>query len=225
MRPQRDDGEQGEESRGGAQDGFVGPLTLGLDTEVSADLRKSYLDLPAADEPGKNVMGMRIEIGRQECLRVEFATRIADQKPAYRNWLNAAAIPQRGAACDLVDAIGPAVPQADLVALPDDFAILEDGGKLFVGLAFDRPAAALPFALSWWEMEQVGIETQAGDDADMVADGSQEFDGRKGAVGDQDNVSIRQPAVDLQRGLASPIEQGFGRARLAGIEALGRSKQ
>jgi hypothetical protein len=69
------------------------------------------------------------------------------------------------------------------------------------------------------------VEAQAGDDADVGADGSKEFDGREGAVGDQDNVSIRQPAVDLQRGLASPIEQGFGRARPASIEALGRSEQ
>lgn len=131
MGPQCDDGEQGEESRGGAQDGVVGPLTLGLDSDVGADLRKSHLDLPAADEPAKNVMRMRIEVGRQECLRAEFAARIADEKPADRDWRNAAAIPQRGAACDLDDAIGPAIPQADLVALPGDLAILEDGGKLF----------------------------------------------------------------------------------------------
>ena len=45
MRPQRDDGKQGEESRGGAQDGVVGPLTLGLDAEVSADLLKRVGDI------------------------------------------------------------------------------------------------------------------------------------------------------------------------------------
>jgi hypothetical protein len=120
-------------------DGVVGPLTLGLDAKVGADLLKSHLDLPATDEPGKNVMGMGIEIGRQERLRVEFAARIADEKPADRNWRNAAAIPQRGAAGDLDDAIGSAVPQADPVALPGDFAILEDGGKLFVGLPLIGP--------------------------------------------------------------------------------------
>jgi hypothetical protein len=58
-------------------------------------------------------------------------------------------------------------------------------------------------------MKQVSIEAQAGDDADMVADDSKEFDGREGAVGDRDNVSIRQPAVDLQCGLTSPIERGL----------------
>src|SRR5215472_4427982 len=117
MGPQRDVGEQGEESRGGAPDGVVGPLTLGLDAEMSADLLKGDLDLPAADEPGKNVVGMRIEVGGQERLRGEFAARIADEKPADRNWRNAAAIPQRGAGCELDDAIGPPVPQADPVAL------------------------------------------------------------------------------------------------------------
>ena len=45
MHPQRDDGEQGEESRGGAQDGVVGPLTLGLDAEMGADLLKRVGDI------------------------------------------------------------------------------------------------------------------------------------------------------------------------------------
>ena len=45
MRPQRDDGKQGEESRGGAQDGVVGPLTLGLDAEMGADLLKRVGDI------------------------------------------------------------------------------------------------------------------------------------------------------------------------------------
>src|SRR5215471_20736228 len=84
-----------------------------------------------------------------------------------------------------------------------------------------------PRPLRWGggKWNRLASRRQAGDDADMVADGSKEFDGRKGAVGNQDNVSIGQPAVDLQGGLASPIEQGFGRARLAGVEALGGSEQ
>jgi hypothetical protein len=31
----------------------------------------------------------------------------------------------------------------------------------------------------------------------MLADGSEEFDGRERAVGDQDNIAIGEPTVDL----------------------------
>ncbi len=110
------------------------------------------------------------------------------------------------------------------MALPGDFTIDEDGGELFLALALDRrPTAAL--APLRREIEQVGVKTQAGDNADMIADGGEKFDGRERAVGDEDNRAIGEPAVDLQGGLAGPIEQRLGRARFAGIEALGRGEQ
>jgi hypothetical protein len=40
------------------------------------------------------------------------------------------------------------------------------------------------------EVEQVGIETQAGDDTDMVADRGKEFDGCKRTVGNQNDIAI-----------------------------------
>ena len=109
------------------------------------------------------------------------------------------------------------------MALPGEFGIVEDGGEFFQALAFDRrPTAA--FAFWWWEGEQVGIEPQPGGDADMVANRGEEFDGRERTVGDQHNVAIRKPAVDLQGGLPGPIEQRLLGTRLAFIEALGGSK-
>src|SRR5262245_20250648 len=83
--PQRDDGEQGEQGRSGAQDGLVGPLALGLDAEMGANFLESELDLPAADEPSENVVGMSVEVSCQECLRVELAGWITDQEPADRH--------------------------------------------------------------------------------------------------------------------------------------------
>ena len=67
-----------------------------------------------------------------------------------------------------------------------------------------RSAAA--FTLWRREGEQVGIEPQPGDDADVFAHRGEEFDGGKGAVGDQNDVAIGQPAVDLQGGLPRPID-------------------
>src|SRR6202008_2414615 len=84
---------------------------------------------------------------------------IADQKPSDRHRRHAAAIPNGGAGCELDEPIGSAVPQADAATLPRDFAILDEGGKLLVGLALDRsPAAA--FALLRGKLEQIGIEAK-----------------------------------------------------------------
>ena len=78
--------------------------------------------------------------------------------------------------------------------------------SFFLRLAFDRLAAAA-FVLWWREVKQVGIEAQACDDTNTVAGGGKEFDGCKRAVSDQDDIAIGKPAMDLQCGLTSPIEQ------------------
>jgi hypothetical protein len=101
---------------------------------------------------------------------------------------------------------------------------VEEGGEFFLGLALDRRSASA-FAHLRREVEQVGIEAQARDDTNMVADGGEEFDGRKRAVGDQNNIAIGKPAVDLQGGLTGPIEQRLGGSGLAGIEAFGGGEQ
>src|ERR1700730_2136301 len=81
------------------------------------------------------------------------------------------------------------------------------------GLWIPRGGSDFQFsALGRWKGEQVGIEPQSCDDTDMVAHRSEEFDRRKRAVGDQDNIAIGEPATDLQGGLAPPIEQRLGEA-------------
>jgi len=67
--------------------------------------------------------------------------------------------------------------ETDAEALPSEFAILEDGGELFLRLALDRLATST-FGLLPREVEQVGMEAQTGDDTNMAADGGEQFDGR-----------------------------------------------
>src|SRR5580693_7756691 len=154
-------------------------------------------ELPSADEPGEDVLRFGVEIGCKECLQVEFAGRIANQKPADRDRRKAAMIPDGCAGCDFHEAIGSAVPQADPTAFPRDFAIFEKCGKLLVGPSFDWwPAAALAFCRR--ELEQVGIKSQTRDDADMLADGGEELDCGKCTVSHQDDVTVGKPAMDLQ---------------------------
>src|SRR3982074_541463 len=184
---------------------------------MSSNFCKCDLDLPATDEPAENVAGSSAEIGREEGLRVELAFWIADEKPADRHRRHAGTIPHGGAGGDFDKTIGSAVPETDAVALPRNFAILDDRRQLFQRFTLDRsPAAA--FALLRWKVEQVGIETQPRDDTDIVANRGEEFDGCERAVTDQDNIAIGKPAMDLQGGLACPIKQRLGRPRLVGIE-------
>jgi hypothetical protein len=68
--PECNDREQAEENRRGAQDCFVGPLPLGFDSQMSADLFECDIDLPATDEPSNDVTGTGIEIGGEEGLSV-----------------------------------------------------------------------------------------------------------------------------------------------------------
>ena len=48
------------------QDRLVGALALGLHAEMPTRLLEYHFDLPAVDEPGEDVAGMGVEIGRQE---------------------------------------------------------------------------------------------------------------------------------------------------------------
>ena len=223
MRPEGDDGEQAEQNWRSAEDGLIGPLALSFDTEMSTDLFESDLDLPATDEPSKDVAGLSLEISSEKGLGLELTFGIADKEPADRDWRNPGAIPNRRATGDLNEAIGSAIPETDSIAFPGNFAILEYGRELFLRFSFDRlPAPA--FVLCWREVEQVGIEAQACDDTNTVADGGKELDGCKRAVSDQDDIAIGKPAMDLQRGLTSPIEQRLGGSLLVGIEAFGGSE-
>ena len=71
LSPERDKGEQAEQGRRGAGDGLVGPLALGLNAEVAADLGERDLDAPATNEPAQDVERLGLEIGAQEGLRAD----------------------------------------------------------------------------------------------------------------------------------------------------------
>src|SRR5260221_3124067 len=127
---------------------------------MSAGFLEGDFDLPATDEPGEDIARTDVEIGSQEGLRLEFAFGIANEQPADRHRRRAAAIPDGGATGDFDEAVGSAVPEADAVALPGDFGIVEDGGELFQALAFDRrPAAAFTLLRGGSEQNFVAAPT------------------------------------------------------------------
>ena len=67
--------------------------------------------------------------------------------------------------------------------------------------------------------KQVGVETQAGDDTHVAADGGEEFESGESAVGDDDDAAVWQPVADLQDRLLRLVDQRLRRARLVGIKA------
>ena len=82
--PESDQREQAEQGRGGAQDREIGPLPLGLDTEVAANLGQGDLDPPAPDEPAQNRCGFGIEVGAQEGSLLPSASRTSTQRISTR---------------------------------------------------------------------------------------------------------------------------------------------
>jgi hypothetical protein len=186
---------------------------------VRADFFKCDLDLPAAHEPGQDVLGAGVEICRQECLGIELALGVADEEPADRHRRNSGTIPKCCPAGDLDEPIGSTVPETDAAALPLHLGILEDGGELPQSLALDRrPTAAFAF----WRRKgkQVGVEPQSCDDTDILAHRSEELDSRECTIGDQDNIAVGKPAADLQSGLSRPVDQRLGGSQFACVEAL-----
>jgi hypothetical protein len=81
-RPHSDQGIQTQQCRGGAPDGAVRPLALGLDPEMSAALGEGDFDLLAADEIGQDHRRIELSVGAEEGLRLVLAGRIAHQDPA-----------------------------------------------------------------------------------------------------------------------------------------------
>ena len=80
--PERDQREQAEQGWGGAQDREIGPLALGLDTEVATNLGQSDLNSPAPDEPAQDLCGFGIEVSAQESLRLLATLGVPYQDPA-----------------------------------------------------------------------------------------------------------------------------------------------
>ena len=66
---------------GGARDGLIGPLALGLHTQVSPQFLKGHLDLPAQHIPPQYPQRFRLGIGAKQCARFETLPEVFDHKP------------------------------------------------------------------------------------------------------------------------------------------------
>ena len=223
MRPEGDEREQAKQRRGGAQNGEVGPLALSFDAEMGAAFLEGDLQLPARDEPLEDIDGSGVEIGAEEGLR--WSSPSGSRTSSHRigtggkpPWYQTA-VPVASSTMRLVRPYQRATVWRCQTVLGSCSTWL----SLARRLPLDRRSSAARTSGRCGGIK-TGVEAQPGDDADIASDGGEELDGGKRGVADDDDAAARQPAVDLQSGLAGPVQQRLGRAWLAGIEALGRRK-
>src|SRR5690606_13337898 len=96
MSQQSDQGKQAQQSRRRPLDSQVGPLALGLQTQMSTRFLESDFDAPPQDVPFHNLQRFSLLVGGEESGRLEFTQRVTDQEPANRQWREARRVPQVG---------------------------------------------------------------------------------------------------------------------------------
>ena len=118
MGEERYPGEAAEQRWRGPGDCAVRPRALGLDAKVGADRAEGDLQLPAQDEPGDDRERIRGEVGAQQGLCGERATRVADEHPANGDGWQAGVVPDGGVREELDGPFMFAVPASNQVRDP-----------------------------------------------------------------------------------------------------------
>lgn len=191
--PERDQGEHAEQDWRGAGDCRFGPLPPGLNTEMAANLGESDLDRPAADKPAQNVERVRIEIGAEKGLRLEFAVWVAHQYMADGN-AAPGVVPHGGAGDDLDPPFAAAVPSRHQQTPP--VCLRVDEARLQRGLTFPDDRR--------WFVER-GVKPQAGDHGDPRPHVIERIDCGEAGVANADDAPVRQPKRRLDQDLSAPI--------------------
>jgi hypothetical protein len=126
MRQQGDDREESQQDWRSAGDREVGPLTLGLDSQMSSDFLKGHLHLPAPEEPLQNFARLLVELGAEQSASFEFAQRISHQDPTDGYWRQARVIPDSGTRSQFYQTLTLPIPVIDEQPLPLRVAVVKD---------------------------------------------------------------------------------------------------
>ena len=100
QRQHGDQGEQAQQDRGYAGNGWVGPLPLGFQAQMGTGLLKRHLDRPAHHDPVQDLLRGGVQIGTEERGIRQFPLRVPYQDQANGDGGHARGIPQRGAGED-----------------------------------------------------------------------------------------------------------------------------
>ena len=107
---QRYPGEESKKRRCRTGDGPVGPLTLGLHSQMSAYFLECHLQLPAQHEPLHDLDRGGREVGGQQRLGTELPQGVSNQDPSNRHWMLARVVPEGGLGSDFHGTDGTVIP-------------------------------------------------------------------------------------------------------------------
>lgn len=144
-------------------------LALRLDAQVRADLVARDLELPAADEPGEDLLRRSVEIGAQQRLGAESASWVTDEHPADRHWREAGRVPHGRLREHRDRAIGFPVPVGNREPGPHRLRALDAVGAVGETLTHQPGTPLLMGQPQRWWGEQPRIEAQPGDDGRHAA--------------------------------------------------------
>src|SRR5271169_6048554 len=88
-----------QQSRSGAQNSQIGPLSLGLNSQMGSDFMKGHFDLPTQDKPFDDLDWTDGLISAQQGLWIKLAIGVTNKYPAQRDCRLSRMIPDRCSCC------------------------------------------------------------------------------------------------------------------------------
>jgi hypothetical protein len=85
MSKDRDQRKEYQQSRSGAQDGKVGPLSLRRRAQMSTYLMECHIHLLSQNKPLQDGLSLSLLIGTQKSLGIELPLRVPNEYPTDRN--------------------------------------------------------------------------------------------------------------------------------------------
>ena len=127
-------------------DGFVRPLPVCFDSQMSARFFKGYFHLPSFDKPFHYLLRTRCCLSAENGLRFKLAWRVSNYHPANRYCFFANVIPDTFAThkLNLPLLFAILIPQGDV--FPLRFWIINDGLQRWSAFPFFARSAQLSFA-------------------------------------------------------------------------------
>ena len=179
---------------------------------------------PASDEPLQHLDGVTLKVGRKQRLRLESVRRVTHDHPADGNRRQTRVIPERGRRRDFDHTLCAAIPSGDRLPSPPGRPIFEHGGKGRQSHPLQARSPILSRLARWRRLIERGIQAQARNHGHALAHSLKQFKCGETTVGDDNYLTLRQPALDLQDHLPRPGRQFLGCARVPFVVALGRAQ-
>ena len=113
---------------------------MSFHSQMASDLSKGDFGRPATNEPTKDVEGVCVEIGAQECLRLEFGGNVADQDVTDGDHATGM-MPDGGSGDDFEQTLPPAISPGYLEASPASLGIGQPRGQRWLAGSDDAGSA------------------------------------------------------------------------------------